>query len=81
MENIHARTTCIVTLAFLSVKKTILLNWKIHKPDSYLKHNRLKVFLDLLLIESAASTRKDYDNGLGAPWTLIREYMNNRIKT
>lgn len=57
------------------------MNWKIRKPDCYNKYIWMKEFLDLLSMESAALILKDYDNGLGAPWTLIREHMNNRTIT
>lgn len=55
------------------------MNWKIRKPDCCNIQNSLKDFLALLSMESAASTLKDYDSGQGAPWTLIRQYMSNRI--
>ncbi len=67
MEIYNTRTTqCIVALAFLSVKRTTLMNWKIHKTYCYNKKNLLKDFLDLLLMESTASTILDYYNGVGA---------------
>lgn len=63
-------TQRITTLTFLSVKRTILINWKICIPDCYNKHNRLKDVLDLLWMESTASTLKDYDNVLGLGLSL-----------
>ena len=35
----------------------------------------------MLSMENAALTFADYDHVLDAPWTLIREYMNNRATT
>ncbi len=80
--NIHARITQrIIALAFLSVKRTILMNWKIRKPDCCNKNTWLKDFLDLLSMEKATSILKDNENKQAAPWTVIREYLNNRTIT
>ncbi len=82
VENIHARITQrIIALAFLSVKRTILMKWKIRKPDCYNKNTWLKDSLDLLSMEKATSILKDNENEQAAPWTVMREYLNNRTKT
>lgn len=56
------------------------MNWKNSKTKCYNKYNWLKDFLDLLM-ESTASILQDCDNGLGSLWTVIREYIYNRIIT
>ena len=74
--NIHVKIMQrIIALAFLSVKRTILMNWKIRKPDCYNKYNWLKDFLDLLSMEKATSILKDNENEQFAPWTAIREHL------
>ena len=49
LENIQERPVqWIVSLAFLSVMRTILMNWKTRKLDCYNKYNSLKEFLCFL---------------------------------
>ncbi len=79
VENTQAKTTQrLIALTCLSVKRIILMNWKICKLDCYSKHNWLKDFLDLLSMENAASTLTDHDKGLDSPWTVITGHLNNR---
>lgn len=71
-----AETQHLLTLAFLSVKRIILMNWKVRKLNCFCLHNWLKDFVELIMMKRAASTLQGlYTDGLVEPWTLIREYI------
>lgn len=56
-------TDRIIALAFLSVKGIVMMNWKLHKANGFSIVSWLKVFMDLLWLERAASALIEYDHG------------------
>lgn len=57
--------------AFLSVKRIILTNWKVPKPNCF--------WIKDLIMEGVASELQDlYKDGLDGPWTLIRKHISER---
>ena len=48
------------------------------KPNCFRLHHWLKDFIELLLMERAASALQGLcsDDGLAGPWTLIKDYIN-----
>jgi hypothetical protein len=67
----------IIALAFMSVKRIIMMNWKVQKPNCSNTDNWLKHFMDLLSMERATSFLNDLDRGDEGLWILI----NYLIKT
>ncbi len=49
----------LIDLAFLLVKRTILVNWKIRKPNCFDIDARLNNYLELVSMEQAASVLQD----------------------
>lgn len=65
MDNIKPKTIhYIVYLALMSVKRKILMNWKIRKLDCYNIDNWLAEFLDLISMESTTSALGNYNKCL-----------------
>lgn len=56
-------TQRISALAFLSVKRTILMNWKVQKPDCF-DMNWLRDFRELVSMARASSALIEFDGGL-----------------
>ena len=52
----------LLDLAFLSVKRTILINWRVRKSNCFNIDNWQKDFLDLVSMEQAASVLQDLGN-------------------
>ncbi len=67
----------IKTLAFLSGKRIILMNWKQHKPNCFSMENWNKDFTDLLSMEQAALFLQDniIPDELDGPWDFIRSCL------
>ncbi|KAL7397330.1 hypothetical protein ABVT39_020256 [Epinephelus coioides] len=81
IESIQSKLTHhIIALAFMSVKRIILMNWKSHKPNCFNIDNWLKDFLNLLSMERAASTLFEYDHGGDEPWIFIRSYLGEMVE-
>uniref|UniRef100_A0A667ZNP8 Reverse transcriptase domain-containing protein n=1 Tax=Myripristis murdjan TaxID=586833 RepID=A0A667ZNP8_9TELE len=49
----------LLTLAYLSVKRIILMNWKVRKPNCFCLNNWLKDFIELIMMERAASALQE----------------------
>lgn len=64
----------IIALAYLAVKRIILLNWKVRKPICFNKETWLLDFLELLSMERAVASLHEYDQGSQGLWDIIREY-------
>ena len=67
----------LVALACLSAKRTIMLNWKILKPNCFSIVNWLRDFMDLLAMERAASILVESDQVEGDPWNHIKSYLKD----
>ena len=70
----------LLSLAFLSVKRIILMNWKIRKLNCFCLDQWLKDFIDLIMMEQAAiPLLESYrDKGLNILWSSVREYVEER---
>ena len=64
----------IIALAFMSVKRIIMMNWKVQKPNCFNTDNWLKDFMDLLSKEHSTSFLNDLERGDEGPWIFIRLY-------
>lgn len=53
IDNLSKPIQRLVTLGFMSVKRIILKNWKIRKPECFYIQNWVKDFINLLSMESA----------------------------
>ena len=49
------------TLGCLTIKRLVVMNWKVRKPGCFLRESWLGQFLDLLNMERAACLLKDFD--------------------
>ena len=82
METVDVTAQRLLKLAFLSVKRIILMNWKVRKPGCFCLHQWLKDFVDLIMMERAAGFLQDLysetDSGDDDPWILIQRYLNER---
>ena len=66
----------LIALAFLSVKRTILINWKVRKPNCFSIDSWLKDYLDLIAMEDAALALKDLGSGHTGALSLIMSILN-----
>lgn len=64
----------LITPAFLSVKRTILTNWKVPKPYCFW----LKDFIGLNNGSVASELQDLYRDGLDGPRTLIKKYISEK---
>merc|ERR1712131_19897 len=63
-------------LAFLSVKRLILLNWKVRKPNCFDMNIWMRDFLDLASMEQAATTLQEIDCTPMNPLRQILSLLN-----
>ena len=65
----------IVSLACLTTKRTILMNWKVRNPDCFNMLKWLDEFLNLVSMERAASALLDLYRREDGLWDIIRNFM------
>ncbi len=62
----------LLNLGFLSAKRIILMNWKVHKPSCCAIPVWLRDYLDLLSMEQATHSLFDFDRGMQGHWDITQ---------
>lgn len=82
VEGVNSKITQkLIALACLSVKRTILINWKVRKPNCFQLEKWIEEYLELLSMEQAALALEDlgreYSNVFDLVWSALKQNAIN----
>lgn len=77
VEGVKSKTTQkLIALAFLTVKRMLLINWKVRKPNCFLLDKWVGEYLELVSMEQAASAldlSKEQSNIFDLVWSALKQ--------